>query len=194
MQKRTFRTPLGCFVLAVLFMVFRWIQTIDAIPAERMRFTVLHDVVWNSETNILTRTGNDPYLVVDLTGVKLPLRQVSFVFIGGYTETEGVFYMLGVSPRTQDQWPPAKTANISRDGGGFTATARLDDAATLRLDLPDFLPRPIELRRMIVHVPYLDLDSWPLRLALISSAAAVTTATRAVRKWRRDRTLATEVP
>jgi len=192
MQKRAFRVPLTCFALTVLFTGFRWIQTIDAIPAERMRFNALHDLEWNSETNILTRTGNDPYLVFDLTAVKLPIRQVSFTFIGGYTETEGTFYVLGVSPRTQNQWPPATIARISRDGGGFSATARLDDATTLRLDLPDFLPRPVELRRMIVHVPYVDWDNWPLRLALIFGVSAVVTALRAVRKARPEPTLAAE--
>lgn len=182
MKKPLLRASLTCFSLAVFFAALRWILSVDAVPGERIRFEGIHDVTWDPETKVLTRTGNDPYLRLDLSEVATPIRQISFVFIGAFLDTEGSIYVFGSSPKTAEKWPDPQIARIYRSGGGFTAQAKFDDATMIRVDLPDFLLRSIELRRMIVHTPYVNFDSWPFRLALCFFALGVVTA---IWGWRR---------
>jgi hypothetical protein len=169
------------FRLSIIFVVFavacglvRWAVSIKAIPAELVRFSNLHDMTWNENTNTMTRTGGDPYASFVLPADAVPIRRVSFVFAGAYFEPEGTFYIFQ-APAALKAGESAEvvTGKLKRLPDGFSISGNLQNSTALRLDLPDFLPRTLELRRVIITTPYINCRSWSLRLMLISLAAAV---------------------
>lgn len=169
------RWSLGLLGLAMLFAGARWALSIYAIPVQRLQFANLHDVAWDRETHTLTRTGNDPYVMLALPPAALPVRRATFVFRGYHIPTEGTYYFFQtptLKPGEQDHGAPL-VGEVAQHKGVMHVSRELQDSTTLRLDFPDFLLRPLELRRVILATPYIRGDSWSLRLAAFFFAAAL---------------------
>jgi len=172
------------FRFAVLFLAFaalcgfiRWAQSTVAIPAEAIELDYVHDIDWDKSTKLLTRTGSDPFFVIALPDVAKPIRHVRFDFNGAYADTEGTFYLFplfGTPPNATVG--PLVHGKSEAVGGSFSISAPLDRAIGVRLDLPDFLPRPIELKRIVIETPFLRPGSTLIKLAFGSLAVALVLA------------------
>lgn len=152
---------------AIIFALVHWALSIVALPADAVQFAHLHDMTWNSDTNAMTRTGGDPYAVVEVPPAATPIRAVTFVFAGAYVEPEGTFYIF------QSPGADVIPGTVARTSDGFEISAKLQNSVSLRLDLPDFLPRSIELRRIVIKLPYIDWHSRLFVAALVCLAIAL---------------------
>ncbi len=160
---------LGAVGFAVVLAMTRWALTSRAIPSESLHFRLTHDVNWDAAARLLTRTGSDPFFVVDLPADVAPARSVIFEFGGSYLSGEGTFY---VSAMEGSSFGPMVTGRASSFSDGYQIRANLPDADAVRLDLQDFLPRPLEFRRIIVHRPFASASSGVFLLLLGSVAIA----------------------
>lgn len=182
------RLALLLFAFSAACGLLRWIQTFATISAEAVRFAHLNDVVWEDFSRRVSRTGTDPYLVLDLPYYAIPVRAVSFYFIGDYVPTEGQFYLL---PSSGDE-PNIKTgatvtAHVQTASDALVVSGMLEDATRLRLDLPDFLPRSLQLDRIVIRRPFIHWPSWSFRMMIMGFAGGIATLLVALRHRVRSR-------
>ncbi len=174
---KAFRFVVFFVALAAICGFIRWAQSTIAIPAEAIELAHVHDIDWNKADKLLTRTGSDPFFIVDLPPVAKPVRHIRFEFVGAYAETEGTFYIFpfhGTPPNeTMGPFVHGKPESV---GGSFSISAALNHASGIRLDLPDFLPRTIELKRIVIQTPFLRPGSTLVKLTFGSFAAALVLA------------------
>jgi len=183
MNKLRHRLPLVFLTLTILCGLLRWIVSIEAIPADTVQFSNLHDITWNANTNTMNRTGNDPYAFFVLPPAAVPIRKVSFVFLGEYVPTEGTFYIFQSPARLKPgQDVEVVKGKYKKTMDGFEISGKLQDSTTLRLDLPDFLTRPIEFRRAVITTPFINWSSWPFRLMLVCLVGFIATLRLALRR------------
>ncbi len=172
------------FRFVILFVAFaaicgfiRWAQSTIALPAEAIELAHVNDINWDKTDRLLTRTGSDPFFIVDLPAVAKPIRHIRFEFVGAYAEGEGTFYLFpffGTPPN--DTMGPLVRGESTAAGGSFSISAPLDNATGIRLDLPDFLPRSIEIKRIVIQTPFLRPGSTLVKLTFGSLAAALVLA------------------
>ena len=124
------------------------------------RFSFLNDMTWDVATRRLERTGSDPYGWIDLRASALPVRRVAMEFTGVIDQGVGSFSFF------QSITNPTYVGLNSVDGtvtvqpGVVRVEAELNDSLCLRIDLPDFLLRPLELRRIVIERPFFNPGSW----------------------------------
>lgn len=142
-------------LLAAIFGGLRARQTSVIVPASELSHSFLNDLDRDHETHTFTRTGNDPYLWITLPPAAIPVQRVTFEFTGPYNEAEGTFYVFRSPAHIPElALDAAIPARFSRTPDGFTIAAEFSDAKALRLDLPDFLVEPIQLRRVTFHAAF----------------------------------------
>lgn len=163
---KALRLPLFLFAFAAVSGLLRWIDTYRVIPATAIRFAHLHDVTWDEYGKRVSRTGSDPYLVFDLPPDTVPIRWVTVHFVGPYVEAEGTFYVFQSNG-------PVVSARVRPEELTFQVAAKLDRSTDLRLDLPDFLPRSLQIDRVVIRKPFADWSVWPFRLASLGFVAAL---------------------
>lgn len=136
-------------VLAALFGVLRSRQTSIVVPASELSHSFLNHLERDHDSHFFLRTGNDPYLWITLPPAAVPLERVTFEFTGSYHEAEGTFYFLRSPAHIPElALGEAIPAQLARTSDGFTLTAEFPDSKALRLDFPDFLAQPLQLRRV----------------------------------------------
>ena len=137
--------------LAATLWCVRRSETTVTIDGAAVRFPYLNDLQWDPASRTLTRTGSDPYGWVQVPAAAIPLRQVSFEFGGTYSEAEGFFYVFQSPDYLPELAPALVETKVTHGPGTLTVTAELNRSKVLRLDLPDFLPRTLELRRIVIQ-------------------------------------------
>jgi hypothetical protein len=137
-------------VAATLWFVRRN-ETTVTIAGEAVRFPYLNDMQWDPANRTLTRTGSDPYGWVEVPAAGIPLRRVTFELGGTYSEAEGFFYVFQSPDYLPELVPALVETKVTHGPGTLTVSAELDRSKVLRLDLPDFLPRTLELRRIVIQ-------------------------------------------
>jgi len=169
--------------------LLRWIQTYVTITAEAVSFAHLNDVTWDDLGRRISRTGSDPYLVFDLPAHAVPIRTISFQFTGDYVPTEGQFYILQSSGEEPNiKIGPTVHPDIRTSADVLFVNATLDDATGLRLDLPDFLPRSLQLDRLVIRLPFVHWSAWSFRLMIVGIAGGILTLLFAFLQRRARRT------
>jgi hypothetical protein len=158
--------------LAATLFCLRRNQAVVTIPGAEVQFPYLNDMQWDAATRTLTRTGSDPYGWVEVPVEASPLRRVTFEFGGEYAEAEGSFYMFQ-SPFDRERLNPSLVeTQVTHRPGVVLVTAQLDNSKVLRIDLPDFLPQALELRRIVIETSFVSPWSWVFRLMVLSAAGA----------------------
>ena len=156
---------------ATLWFVRRNDATVT-IAGAAVRFSYLNDMQWDPATRTLTRTGNDPYGWVELPAAGVPIREAAFEFGGEYAEAEGFFYFFQSPDYLPELVPALVQTTVTRGPGTLTVTAPLNRSKVLRLDLPDYLPRTLELRRLVVHTAPASSGSWAFTLMVLALGGA----------------------
>ncbi len=163
---KALRFPLLFLAFAAACGLVRWIDTFRTISSAEIRFSHLNDVHWDDVSKRLSVAGSDPYLLVDLPENATPIQSAAIHFIGHYVETEGIFYFFSSTGAVN-------AAQVRQGPATFSIRGDLNRSNSLRLDLPDFLPRFIRFDYMQIRKPFTDWSSWPFRLALLGFAAAL---------------------
>ncbi len=181
-----FAICLGCAALAGSW---RWRQPIAVVAGPAVRFSVLHDLTWDSATGQLRRTGGDPYGWVDLPASLLPVRRVTVEFQGAVNSVEGLFYFFRSTttpPYSGLQMVEAQTTPIP---GGLRVAGDMADSLCLRIDLPAFLQQPLTLRRLVIERPFFDSGSGAVLAMTVSAfGAAVALGSMVLGSFLRRRT------
>lgn len=176
-QRGAARTLAALFaLLAVISALVRWQQTSTVIPGGRATFAMLHDLRWDPATRRLERTAHDPFVVLDLAPGSMPVRDLEVDFAGDYTNAQGLFYTFQYAaslPGFGLDGDSMQEGTITSRPGGFTAHWTLQDTKVVRLDLPDYLAQPIELREIRLKTSYVWFGSTAFRCLIGCSAAAV---------------------
>jgi len=181
------RIPLIAALLLIAAGVFALIcraQCTVTIPGEAVRFGFTNDIDWNPATRRLARTGGDPYGWVEVPGVALPIRKVAWEFGGAADPAEGHFYIFRSTSNPPHLGLTLVDGRVTSVPDGLLVEADLDDSQCLRLDLPDFLVNPLELRRLVIETPFLSPLRWSF-LAMV--ACAVGSVSVAAWPWLRRR-------
>ncbi len=142
-------------VLSAIFVGVRSRQTAVVLPASDLSHSFLNDLERDHDAQFFTRTGNDPYVWITLPPAAVPLQRVTFEFTGAYNETEGTFYFFH-SPAHIPELALAEPtpAQLARTPEGFTLSADFPASKALRLDFPDFLAQPVQLRSVALHAAF----------------------------------------
>ena len=159
--------------LAATFWFVRRNEATVTIAGAAVRFSYLNDMQWDPATRMLTRTGNDPYGWVELPAAAIPLRQVTFEFGGAYSEAEGFFYVFQSPDHLPELIPAMVETQVTRVPGTLTVTAQLARSKVLRIDLPDYLPQPLELKRLVIQTAAASGGSWTFTAAVLALGGAV---------------------
>ncbi len=177
------------FVLSAIFAGVRSRETTVVLPASELSHSFLHHLERDHDTQTFTRTGNDPYLWITLPPAAVPLQRATFEFTGSYNETEGTFYFFH-SPAHLPELALADpvAGQLARTAEGFTLTADFPASKALRLDFPDFLAQPIQLRGVTFHAAFSVPGNRFFALSLFCLLAGVVAVVvpllhRAVRRW-----------
>ena len=150
----------ACLAIAVVAGVWHGREGRIIIAGSDARFSFLNDMTWDVATRRLERTGSDPYGWIDLRASALPVRRVAMEFTGVIDQGVGSFSFF------QSITNPTYVGLNSVDGtvtvqpGVVRVEAELNDSLCLRIDLPDFLLRPLELRRIVIERPFFNPGSW----------------------------------
>ncbi len=158
-----------CFlILAGLLALLRLKQASLVIPGGSLRFTDTHSIRWDSSTRMINRTGDDPYVWVELPATSIPIQEVQIEFGGPVVEGRSRFYIYqypaylnGVM--LNDSYATTGESHVTSDG--FTIHWKLANSKILRLDLPDDLDRPVEIRRVTIISGF--YGSWAVTLMWI---------------------------
>jgi len=142
-----------CLLLAGVCAVLRRQETTLAIPGSDIRFAPAHSMTWDPATGVLRSTGDDPYGFLVIPDACIPLHEVTLEFAGAPAPSRSNFYLY--------QYPAylagvfindsyALTGKPEVVGDGFRIRWRVADSKVARIDLPDDLDRPVELRRVLL--------------------------------------------
>jgi len=174
MKKKLFRFVLTPLALCGVMVFLRWMATFHVIQGKDVVFQQIHDMTWNNYDRVVRRTGGDPYAWFKLPPEFFPLDSVVIDCVGAYVPTEGTYYFFP-SPANQPELSlGAQTAaTIENYGYSFTIRCALPPSKALRMDLPDFLARPIEIDRVEIRSVFWSWKSWHVILLVLSSAIAV---------------------
>ncbi|MBS0662176.1 MAG: hypothetical protein JSR48_02855 [Verrucomicrobia bacterium] len=167
-MKRSSAVALGFLLLALAAGGLRQAQTIRMLPGEQVRFGVQHAVAWDPATRQLRRTGADPYVWLTLPDPG-PVRSVTFEFAGRPADGPTRFYVYQSSaylPDIELDDSHVVLGCVTPSADRYSIRWNLDDSQVVRLDLPDDLMSPVELRRVTVvsafHGPWLASLMWLL--------------------------------
>lgn len=185
MKKRLFRFVLTPLALCGVMVFLRWMDTFHVIQGKDVAFQQLHDVSWNNYEQVLRRSGGDPFVWFKLPPDVFPITSVVIDFNGAYVPTEGTYYFFPSPANTPELTLGAQTAAKVEDYGySFTIRCELPPSKALRMDLPDFLPRPIEMDRLEIRSVFWNWKNWRVRLVLLFGAIALVGAVLVVRSKR----------
>ncbi len=154
----------------------RWSQTRLTLPGEQVQFSVLHAVNWDAHSRQLRRTGEDPYVLLALPAACGPIRQVTFEFAGPPAPGPTKFYVYPSSAYLQGiEFDDAHLVlgTVTAKGDSHAIRYVLNDSRVVRLDLPDDLAEPVELRRVTVVSAFHGHASATLVWLLLGAAAVV---------------------
>lgn len=172
-------------VAAVVFALICRAQSVVTIPGAEVRLGFTNDLAWDPGARRLERTGGDPYAWVKVPGVALPIRRVTVEYGGAADPVEGHFYIFRSTSTPVHLGLTMVDGRVTPLAGGLRVEADLDDSNCLRLDLPDFLKRPLELRRIVIDTPFVSPWRWSfLLMALCATAAVVVVVWTWLRRWR----------
>ncbi len=178
-------------VLAAIFGGLRSRQTSIVVPTSELSHSFLNDLERDHDNHLFTRTGNDPYLWITLPSAAIPLQRVAFEFTGSYNEAEGTFYFFHAPAHIPElALADPIPAQLARTPDGFTLTAEFADSKALRLDLPDFLAQPIQLRRVTFQAAFSVAENRLFALTLLCLLGGVVALVapfihRVLRRWPR---------
>jgi hypothetical protein len=167
---------LVALLLTAIFGFIRWGQTTTVIPGPAVEFSSLNDLGWDPTTRQVTRAGGDPFGILALPRSSLPVRGVSIDFKGPFKEAEGNFYIfqspanspsLGIDGNTLTQSTLKRGANQN-----FTVDWILQDSKIVRVDLPDFLLQPLEIKEIRIKSAFAWAGSTYFKATLLSLALA----------------------
>ena len=155
-MRAPWRISIVLLLLAGSLALLRRREAERLIPGGELRFTETHSVHWDPASRQVARTGDDPYVWVALPDGAIPLREVRIDFGGPVYAGRSGFYIyqfpdcfdglqLDDSCVTLGQVSPAP--------GGFSMRWRLANSKILRLDLPDDLGQPVEIRAVRLVSP-----------------------------------------
>ncbi len=163
---------LGLLLLGLAAGAARLAQTTRVLPGERAQFCVQHAVAWDPATRQLRRTGDDPYVWLALPPAGGPVRAVTLEFAGKPADGPTKFYVYQSSAYLRDVELDDSHLVLGRltpTGGGYAIRWDLNDSQVVRLDLPDDLAAPVELRQVTLefafHGPWLASLMWLLLAA-----------------------------
>lgn len=140
------------FALATVggVILYRWSNRIVEIPGAEFRYSSMHNVSWAAEKRQITRTGEDPFVWIELPAdLSSPIERVEADFGGTLVADEGHFEVFS-SPRLGHPLTRTVADVVPLPGGGFRVAARIQPSLVLRLDFPDRLSAPLELRRITI--------------------------------------------
>lgn len=171
MKKFPVRLVLASLALCGIMAFLRWMETFHVVQGKDVVFQQLHDLGWDSYERKLTRTGSDPYAWFKLPPELLPVTEVSIDFDGAYVATEGTYYFFP-SPADQAErvLGTQTTAKVEVYGTSFTIRCELPPSKALRLDLPDFLVRTVNIDRLAMRTQFWVWESWRVRLMALFGA------------------------
>ena len=151
-----------CLGLAIVAGVLQWRESAVVIAVPEVRFSFLNDMTWDAATGRIERTGSDPHGWIELPGAALPIRRVAVEFGGTVDPAEGHFYFFQSVTTPVHIGLGMVDGKVTGQPGGVRVEAELDDSRCLRIDLPDFLLRPLALRRVVIERPFFNPGSWKL--------------------------------
>jgi len=170
---------LGFALIAVALAVLRWTQCTVELSGGALHLRQFHSVEWNPATCQIRRTGDDPYLWVEVPAEIIPLRSVTIEFSGRFAPEAGRFYIY--------EYPvylPGETVDeqhvtpgvIRSTPHGIVVHWRLTDSKMIRLDLPDNLDAPLKMERLVLKTNFAANDRWTFILMLVALGVAATIA------------------
>lgn len=176
-MKKWFRFVLIPLALGGVMVFLRWMDTFHVIQGKDVVFEQLHDFTWNNHESLVRRTGSDPYGWFKLPPEVFPLTSVTIDCNGAYVPAEGTYYFFPSPADNPERVLGAQTAaTVENFGSSFTIRCALPPSKALRIDLPDFLARPIEIDRLEIRSAFWTWKSWRVRLAVICGATALIAA------------------
>ena len=173
-MKPPLRLSASLLILAGLLALLRLRQSSLTIPGDALHFTQAHSVHWDPATRQISRTGDDPYVWIDIPNTSIPVREVRIEFGGPVVQGNSGFYIY--------QYPAYLNGVLLDDScvtlgqtratsDGFTIQWKLANSKIVRLDLPDDLGRPVEIRRVTLVSGF--YGSWAGTLMWILLLAAL---------------------
>jgi hypothetical protein len=162
------------FTLAAIFAFLRHQRTTLVLTGDALSSPETVDVTWDRATGLITRTGNDPYLWFDVPASAIPIRRAVFEFRGDFRDTEGTFYLFHAPAHfTGLILGPVIAGTVTRAENTFTVSADIPQSKVLRLDLPDFLIQPIELRQLTLETSFIAPADPFFRLFILFTVAGL---------------------
>lgn len=118
------------------------------IPGAKFRCTSVHNVSWTAENRQLTVTGEDPFIWIELpSGLPAPIEMIEADFSGTPAGNDGWFEVF-YAPALGQPLGQTVAEVVQLPDGGFRVAAKVPPSTVLRLDFPDQLATPLELRRL----------------------------------------------
>ncbi len=172
--KLSFLAAAVLLVAAGIFALVCRSQSVVTLGGEAVRFGFTNDIKWDEATRRITRTGGDPYAWIEVPGAALPIRRVTIEYGGTVEPVEGHFYIFRSTSNPPHLGLTMVDGRVTPLPGGLRVEAELSDSNCLRLDLPDFLLRPLELRRIVIETPFASPWRWSfLAMAACGAGALV---------------------
>lgn len=165
---------LALALLAGTFGLVRYRQTHRTIEGAALRFTNSHAVDWDPAVRTITRIGDDPYVWFDLPETSIPVREFTVEFAGPTVTGRSGFYVYRYPAQLNgvelnDSYVTVGQQSVRPDG--FTIHWKLGESKIVRLDFPDDLDRPVEIRR--VHIASTFNGGWAATLMWLCALFAV---------------------
>lgn len=148
---RSTALALVLLLLGLVAGAVRQARTTAVLPGERVQFSQRHSVAWEPATRLLRRTGDDPYVRLALPADAGPVAEVMVEFSGRPADGPTKFYLYQSSaylPDIELDDSHLVLGRVTPAGDSYSIRWQLDDSQVVRLDLPDDLAAPVELRQV----------------------------------------------